>query len=67
MTVVNRLAEDPQLCVADGRYQGKLCFPYGYGVVLTHITRKQLDGSLSEEEQSLVLPGRLETSSATSP
>lgn len=59
MNVVNKLAEDPQLCDASGPYQGKLCFPYGYGVVLTNITRKQLDGALSEEEQSLVLPGRL--------
>ena len=59
MTVVNKLAEDPQLRDADGRYQGKLSFPYGYGVVLTNITRKQLDGALSEEEQGLVLPGRL--------
>ena len=59
MTVINKLTEDPQLCDAGGSYQGKLCFPYGYGVVLTNITRKQLDGALSEEEQSLVLPGRL--------
>jgi superfamily I DNA/RNA helicase len=59
MTVVNKLAEDPQLCDASGNYQGKLSFPYGYGVVLTNITRKQLDGVLSEEEQSLILPGRL--------
>ncbi len=59
MTVVNKLATDPQLCEPGGPYQGKLSFPYGYGVVLTNITRKQLDGALSEEEQSLVLPGRL--------
>jgi hypothetical protein len=59
MTVVNKLAEDPQLCDPSGNYQGKLSFPYGYGVVLTNITRKQLDGVLSEEEQSQVLPGRL--------
>lgn len=59
MTVVNKLAEDPQLRDADGPYRGKLSFPYGYGVVLTNITRKQLDGALSEEEQGLVLPGRL--------
>ena len=57
--VINKLAEDPQLCDASGSYQGKLCFPYGYGVVLTNITRKQLDSALTEEEQSLVLPGRL--------
>ncbi len=59
MNVINKLAEDPQLCDASGNYQGKLCFPYGYGVVLTNITRKQLDSALTEEEQSLVLPGRL--------
>jgi len=59
MNVVNKLAQDPQLCDASGDYLGKLCFPYGYGVVLTNITRKQLDSVLSDEEQSLVLPGRL--------
>ena len=59
LTVVNKLAQDPQLCEGTGPYQGKLSFPYGYGVVLTNITRKQLDGALSEEEQDLVLPGRL--------
>ncbi len=59
MTVVNKLAGDPQLREASGPYQGKLCFPYGYGVVLTNITRRQLDAALSEEEQDLVLPGRL--------
>jgi hypothetical protein len=59
MTVVNRLGQDPQLCQTSGPHQGKLCFPYGYGVVLTNITRKQFDDALTEEEQSLVLPGRL--------
>lgn len=59
MNVVNKLAEDPQICDASGNYRGKLCFPYGYGVVLTNITRKQLDGKLTEEEQDLVLPSRL--------
>ncbi len=59
MNVISKLGDDPQLCEASGPYQGKLCFPYGYGVVLTNITRRQLDGALSEEEQDLVLPGRL--------
>lgn len=59
LTVVNKLSEDPQLRQASAPYQGKPCFPYGYGVVLTNITRKQLDATLSEEEQSLVLPARL--------
>jgi len=35
MNVVNQLAQDILLREAGGPYQGKLCFPYGYGVVLT--------------------------------
>lgn len=37
--LINRLESDPQLVSPGGRYQGKLLFPYGYGVVLTNITR----------------------------
>jgi hypothetical protein len=59
LQVVNKLSADPQLVDPDGAYRGKLCMPWGYGVVLTNITRKQLDGALTEEEQDLVLPGRL--------
>jgi hypothetical protein len=29
----------------DGRYRGRPCFPCGYGVLLTGITRTQLDGA----------------------
>lgn len=41
--LVNRLREDPELVHRAGRYQGNLLFPYGFGVVLTNITRKQFD------------------------
>jgi hypothetical protein len=41
--VVNALERDPQLVQADGRYQGKLAFPWSYGVVLTNISRKQFE------------------------
>lgn len=41
--LVNRLKGDAQLVVADGRYRGHLTFPYGYGVVLTGITRNQFE------------------------
>ena len=41
--VVNALERDPQLVQTDGRYQGKLAFPWSYGVVLPNITRKQFD------------------------
>jgi Nuclease-related domain/UvrD-like helicase C-terminal domain/AAA domain len=56
--VVDRLATDPQLQDRSGNYQGRLCFPYGYGVVLANITRRQLDERLSEFEQESVLPSR---------
>ena len=39
--VVNALERDPQLVQGDGPHQGKLAFPWSYGVVFTHITRKQ--------------------------
>jgi Nuclease-related domain/UvrD-like helicase C-terminal domain/AAA domain len=39
--VVQALERDPQLVQATGSHAGKLAFPWSYGVVLTHITRKQ--------------------------
>jgi hypothetical protein len=41
--VVNALERDPQLVQSEGRYRGKLAFPWSYGVVLTNITRAQFD------------------------
>jgi DNA helicase IV len=47
--VVNALERDAQLVQPDGEHQGKLLFPWGHGVVLTRITRKQFDDAgLSE-------------------
>lgn len=43
--LVNQLEQDPQLIRHAGKYQGKLVFPYGYGVVLTNITRQQFDST----------------------
>jgi len=57
--VVDRLATDPQLQQQSANFHGRLCFPYGFGVVLTNITRRQLDQALSESEQECVLPGHL--------
>ncbi|MEZ5448502.1 MAG: hypothetical protein R3E89_05670 [Thiolinea sp.] len=42
----------PQLIEHGGKHQGKLVFPYGYGVVLSHITRQQF----SETDLQEVLP-----------
>ena len=41
--VVNALERDPQLVQPEGRHQGKLAFPWSYGVVLPNITRAQFD------------------------
>ncbi len=46
-TVVNKLKQDVHL-QQEGIHQGKLCFPYSYGVVLPYITRKQLNDALAE-------------------
>ncbi len=43
--VVNALERDAQLVHADGPHRGKLAFPWGHGVVLTQITRKQFDAA----------------------
>src|SRR5262245_21887853 len=44
--IADQLMRDPQLCNNDdGRYQGRLCFPYGYGVVLTNINRRACEES----------------------
>lgn len=41
LEVVNELGKDPQLIQDEGGHVGKLAFPWGYGVVLSNITRKQ--------------------------
>ncbi|SDO16170.1 DEAD/DEAH box helicase [Polaromonas sp. JS666] len=41
--VIDALQRDKQLVHEDGRYKGKLAFPWSYGVVFTGITRKQFD------------------------
>jgi hypothetical protein len=43
--VVNALERDPQLVQTSGPHQGKLAFPWGHGVVLTRITRKQFEAA----------------------
>lgn len=43
MAVADILKRDPQLVRADGRLQGKLLFPWTFGVVLTNITRNEFE------------------------
>jgi hypothetical protein len=52
--LVRKLEADQQLILLSGPHQGKLCFPYGYGVVLSNITRKEFLASGMDD----VLPGR---------
>lgn len=41
--VVKALERDPQLVQPSGQHQGKLAFPWSYGVVLPNITRAQFE------------------------
>jgi len=50
------LERDPQLKQQTGKYQGRLSFPYGYGVVFPNITRKQFDDAIPEEHRQNILP-----------
>lgn len=43
--LLQRLEADPVLTEQAGRYKGKLTFPYGYGVVLTNISRAQYEAN----------------------
>jgi hypothetical protein len=43
--VVDALSRDRQLVQHEGRHKGALCFPWSYGVVFTHITRRQFTAS----------------------
>lgn len=53
--ITSKLERDPQLTWSDGKWRGKLIFPYGHGLVLTNITRKQFDDASLRE----VLPEHL--------
>lgn len=43
--VLNVLERDPQLTFSSGRLQGKLVFPWTYGVVLANISRRTFESS----------------------
>jgi hypothetical protein len=56
--VVNKLKRDKALAQSEGKHKGGLVCPYGYGVVFTNISRKQLQAALGEDGES-VLPAHL--------
>ncbi|MBI5626030.1 MAG: NERD domain-containing protein [Nitrosomonadales bacterium] len=41
--IADALKKDPQLTFSSGRMQGKLTFPWSYGVVLTNISRQSFE------------------------
>jgi hypothetical protein len=53
--VTTKLERDPQLVWPSGSLKGKPFFPYGHGVVLANISRRQFDGAALGE----VLPSHL--------
>ena len=54
--VIDALKRDRQLVQPEGKHQGQLAFPWSYGVVLTHITRKQFKAA---ELQHAIEPRRV--------
>ena len=56
---IDMLRGDPQLREKRGKHEGSLICPYGYGVVLTNITRKLIDTVSTDEVSERVLPGHL--------
>jgi len=66
--LVNVLERDPQLVCAGGRGQGKLLFPWTYGVVLTRITRKAFEqtdlGEVMPDHRVICQDEMLETTGA---
>ncbi|EEX91902.1 DNA helicase II [Vibrio orientalis CIP 102891 = ATCC 33934] len=58
-TVVNKLSKDNQLLSKNPKYHGKLCFPYGYGVVLPFVSRKQLNEAIPLDAQESILQSHL--------
>ena len=56
---IDMLRCDPDLREKQGKYKGNLICPYGYGVVLTNITRRQIEAALPDDVTDRVLPGHL--------
>ena len=59
MEVINMLQADKALQQVDGLHKGRLKIPYGHGVVLSHIPRKNMFAALTAEAREKVLPDHL--------
>ncbi len=58
-SVVGTLSRDPKLCQTTENYKGNLLMPYGWGVVFTNITRKQIEKAIPDERREGLLPDHL--------
>ena len=56
---IDMLKSDPHLREKQGRFEGNLICPYSWGVVLTNITRKQIQSVVLDDASERVLPGHL--------
>lgn len=59
MEAIKLLQRDPLLQACDNRHHGQLIFPYGWGVVFTNITRKQIEDAIEESDRESLLPDHL--------
>jgi len=54
-----KIQQDPLLCNKNGKYQGKLIMPWGWGCVFTNISRKQIEKAIPEYIRESLLPDHL--------
>ncbi len=58
-SALKNLEGDARLCQIEGKHQGKLIMPYGWGVVFTNITRNQVEQAISDDKRESLLPDHL--------
>jgi len=57
---ISELQKDTALIQNTGKYKGNLVMPYGWGVVFTNITRKQMHKAAADEaKREVILPDHL--------
>ncbi len=57
--VINRLQSDPALVQQRGKHKGNLIMPYGWGVVFSNITRKQMQQAIPDAVRDHLMPEHL--------
>ncbi len=58
-SVIDMLSKDPRLCQSGEHYRGRLAMPYGWGVVFTNITRRQIERAIPDDRREIMLPDHL--------